>query len=635
MKLIKNYFSWIDGLLSKQVDATGLALFRIAYCLILLMEISQIVYFRHLIYDKIPFLVPAEINVLPGLIVWMVSVLFILFGFYTRQAALVNYVLSLVFIGTISTYEYHVFYTYMGVNFLFLFVDISKNHSIDRLRRKLKFSSAKFTANPDSTVGAWHYFVLIAVGVGFVYFDSIFFKLASYNWMHGLGMWLPASLPMATHFDATPILNIKWLTIGLGYLTIVFELIFLFTFFIKRFRIPLLIVGTGLHLGIIIIFPIPWFGMCVLAIYLLMIPHSFWKWMERKIHASKSSLTVYYDEHCPLCNRTRITVNHFDYLNKIEWKEIGSSDSNQIEGIEKSEMYQTMHGVNAGGKVVKGVDTYLKVMQRIPLLWIGYLVISIPGIYHLAKWVYSIIASQRSTTHCTDENCGYIPPSVPSKETDIKILETVTLRQLKVFGWGSLLILLVLFQINVTTHSKLFNDLLKQTGVYETPVQKTFSTYSKKVWGVSKILFGITRHGVFMDGHFYDYNHIIGVEAVMPDGSRQWLPIINKDGTAGWYDYSFNWVKWTFRVVDNEVNSEALTQGIRDFSTFWAGINGYNVYELSFNIYARPLEIPRKWEKNFLRNQKGKNWKMVGNGYWEGDKFISTFPPIETIKFDE
>lgn len=635
MKLIKNYFSWIDSLLSKQVDATGLALFRIAYCLILLMEISQIVYFRHLIYDKVPFLLPAEINVLPGLIVWMLSVIFILFGLYTRKAALVNYVLSLVFIGTISTYEYHVFYTYMGVNFLFLFVDISKNHSIDRLRKKLKHSTARFTANPDATVGAWHYFILIAVGVGFVYFDSIFFKLASYNWMHGLGMWLPASLPMATHVDATPILNIKWLTIGLGYLTIVFELIFLFTFFIKRFRIPLLIVGTGLHLGIIIIFPIPWFGMCVLAIYLLMIPHAFWKGLKQKLKATKPSLTVYYDEHCPLCNRTRIAINHFDYFNKIEWNGIESADLQQVTGLERSDMNKTMHGIDTRGKIVKGVDTYLKILQRIPLFWTLYILISIPGIYHLSKWIYSEISKGRSTTHCTDETCGYVAPSIPGKDYEIKVTETLNLRQIKVFGWGTLLLILVFLQINVTTHSKLFNDFLKKTGVYETPIQQSFSAYSKKVWGVSKILFGITRHGVFMDGHFYNYNHIIGVEAVLPDGSRRWLPIINKDGTAGWYDYSFNWVKWTFRVVDNEVDQKSLAQGIRDFSTFWAVTNGYDVYDLTFNVYARPLEIPRKWEKDFLRIQKGKDWKLVGKGYWEGDRFISTFPTIEKVKFDE
>ncbi len=632
MTMIKKYFSWIDGLLSKQVNATGLALFRIAYCLILLMEISQIIYFRHLIYDKVPFLLPAEINVLPGLIVWMISVLFILFGFYTRKAALVNYILSLVFIGTISTYEYHVFYTYMGVNFLFLFTDISKDHSIDRLRKKLKYSTARFTANPEATVSAWHYFVLIAVGVGFVYFDSIFFKLASYNWMHGLGMWLPASLPMATHFDATPILNIKWLAIGMGYITVVFELIFLFTFFIKRFRVPLLIIGTGLHLGIILIFPIPWFGLCVLAIYLLMIPHACWKWMKNKMRANQSSLTVFYDEYCPLCNRTRITVDHLDYLNKVEWKGIESAN---IEGIERSDMYLTMHGVDSAGKVVKGVDTYLKILKRIPLLWIFYVILSIPGIYHSAKWVYNKIAQGRYTSHCTDETCGYTPPLVPSKDTEIKILETLNLRQLKVFGWGFVFFLMIFFQLNVTTHSKLFSDLLKQSGIHETAVQKTFSKYSKKVWGVSKIFFGITRHGVFMDGHFYDYNHIVGVEAILPDGSSKWLPIINKDGTAGWYDYSFNWVKWTFRVVDNEVKQEALSQGIRDFGTFWAISNGYDVYDISFNIYVRPLEIPRKWEKDFLRKQKEKDWKLAGKGYWEGDRFISTFPPVETIKFDE
>lgn len=631
MNLIKRYFGWIDHLLSKQVDATGLALFRIAYSTILLCEISQIIYFRHLIYDKVPFLIPSEINMLPGLIVWFISVVFILFGFYTKRAALVNYVLSLVFIGTIKSYEYHVFYTYMGTNFLFMFLDISKNHSLDRLREKLKYSTSKFQYNPSKKIGVLHYFLPIAVGVGFVYFDSIFFKLASYNWMNGLGMWLPASLPMATHVDVTLFLNIKWLAIGLGYLTVLFELVFLFTFFLKRFRIPLLIIGSGLHLGIIIIFPIPWFGLTVLAVYLLMIPHSFWRWLGAKIKSQEPSLTVYYDQDCPLCTRTKIIVEHVDYKGNVRWKGIDARDES-LE-VSEEEMYASMHATTSKGRVVKGVDTYRQIFRRIPFLYPLFLILSIPGVYHLSNWIYGKIAKNRISHHCTDETCGFVPPTIPEVDSKIRIFSNLSLRQIKSSAWGLLFLLLVFFQINVTFHSKLINDSLFYTKTSNSSFTKTISNYSKKLRGASKVVFGITSHGVFMDSHFEDYNHILALEAEFGDGSKKWLPIIKKDGTAGWYNFSFNWVKWTFRVMNNHVDQEKLELGIRDFATFWAIDNDYDLNDLKFNVYIKPLEIPKRWEKDFLRKQKAKKWVKIGEGEWVNSDFLLSLPTIENIIF--
>jgi predicted DCC family thiol-disulfide oxidoreductase YuxK len=633
-KVIQSYYLWVNHLLSKQINGSGLALFRIAYSIVLLCEISQIIYFRHLIYDKIPFVVPSEINMLPGLLVWMISVIFLLFGFYTRKAALINYILSLVFIGTIKSYEYHVFYTYMGVNFIFLFLDISQNHSIDRLRKKIKYSTSRFMYNPQKTIGAWHYFLPIAVGVGFVYFDSIFFKFTSYNWMNGLGMWLPASLPMTTHADMSFFLNIKWLAIGLGYLTVVFETVFLFTFFLKRWRIPLLIIGTGLHIGIIVIFPIPWFGLSVLAIYLLMVPVSFWDSISNKLKR-KDSLTIFYDEDCPLCARTKVIITHFDCLKKIKWEGIESTGNVLINAIAKEKLLSSMHAIDNKGKIVSGLDSYRQIFKRIPFLFLLFIVLSVPVIRHVSRQLYNKIASIRLRTHCTDTTCGYVSPEPPKLDSEIKIFRNLNLHELKSILWGTLFLFFTFLQLNVTSNSKLFAVVKNRMGVDDIGLVKSVSSISKKIWGVSKIMFGVTRHGVFMDEHFDGYNHIVGIEATIHDGSKIWLPIINKNGTAGWYDYSFNWVKWTFRVVDNHIQSRKLDLGIRDFATFWAVNNGHDLQVVKFNIFVRSLEIPTEWEEDFLKKQKAKKWKMIGQAYWQGDQFITDFPDIETIKFDE
>lgn len=272
----------------KKIDGTGLAVFRILYSIVLLFEIRQIYYFRHLIFDKIPYLDLAEINFSFPLILWAISVLFMLFGAYTRIAIIVNYVLALSLIGTITSYEYHVFYAYMGLNALLLFLPVERCLSVDRIRKRLQYSTPQKAYTPPRKVSSLAYLIPMLVGGAFVYSDSVLYKMVSYNWMNGLGMWLPANLPQITHFNSSGLMNIKGLAIFLGYFTIFFEAVFIFLFWFKPFRIPLLIIGVGLHLGIMLEFPIPWFALCVVALYALMVPVGWWKTILDKFPGVKA-----------------------------------------------------------------------------------------------------------------------------------------------------------------------------------------------------------------------------------------------------------------------------------------------------------------------------------------------------------
>ena len=121
---MKKIFNFLKKAYSTKIDASGLAIFRILFGLTLFLEVVQIFYFRHLIYDKIPYIQPSEIDLGIPLIVWLIVIFFLIIGFFTRWITIINYLFSLVFIATIHSYEYHMFYVYMGVNFLLIFSSI-------------------------------------------------------------------------------------------------------------------------------------------------------------------------------------------------------------------------------------------------------------------------------------------------------------------------------------------------------------------------------------------------------------------------------------------------------------------------------------------------------------------------------
>ena len=275
MRLYNWFYSQVERFYHIKISAYGLGLFRITFFSVMLFEVITLFQYRHLIYDEIPYLQPYELNLSYPHFFWMIALVCVIVGIKTRIAALVNYFLSLALIGTIGSYEYHMFYAYMGVSFFAIIMPMERALSIDALVSKYKrLVKGKPIGIPKTSVLS--YTILLFVGVGLVYFDSIFHKLQSFHWMNGLGVWYPSSIPQIVIRDFTQVLNMKYLMLFLGYLVVLFEAAFIFTFWFKPVRIPYLLIGIGLHMGIYLVYPIPYFALGVTAMYILLVPVGFW-----------------------------------------------------------------------------------------------------------------------------------------------------------------------------------------------------------------------------------------------------------------------------------------------------------------------------------------------------------------------
>lgn len=249
------------------IPASGLALFRIAYAVVLFFEVDQLYRFRHLIFDLLPYLRPYEVSFEPLLLAWLFVIVALGLGFRTRTMAAANYCFTLITFSTFSAYEYHVDYVYTATNLLLIFMPTANSLSVDAWLKKKRTGQA-----PPAMVSRVYRDAVLFCCIGLVYFDSVLFKLSSPMWRAGLGLWLPASYPHATWQDLGWMLDIRPLMLALGYGTIVFEAAYIFLFWSRRWQLPLMLIGLALHAGIVIVFPIPWFGLAVTGMYLLMLP---------------------------------------------------------------------------------------------------------------------------------------------------------------------------------------------------------------------------------------------------------------------------------------------------------------------------------------------------------------------------
>ncbi|MDB5391179.1 MAG: hypothetical protein JWM11_6825 [Planctomycetaceae bacterium] len=250
------------------ISPVPLGLFRIAFGCVLLLEAVYCINRRDLYFLEYPLRDQIPIGILVALGVWTASIICLILGFLTRFAACINYVCVVFFFRPNALFCYHADMLYLPAAFLTALLPMHRAWSVDGLLiRNIWGVDLSKIPVPRLYNNAIIYWVL-----GFMYFDSSISKLESAFWRNGLGFWLPASFPSFTMFSLNALLNQEWLVKCAGYLTLIFEVAFVFLFWIPAARIYLLVIGVLLHVGITTVFPIPLFGLLSLSIYVLFFP---------------------------------------------------------------------------------------------------------------------------------------------------------------------------------------------------------------------------------------------------------------------------------------------------------------------------------------------------------------------------
>ena len=598
--------TFIKNIFDSKVDALGLSIFRIAYAIILLCETLQLYKFRHVIYDDIPFQYVGEINVQFIFWFWFVILGFLLFGLFTRLTTILNYIFGVIIFSSAKSFEYHVFYAYVGINFLLLFIPISRVFSLDSLLKKLKYTNIGRNYKIDRKVLEINYLILVFAAVGLVYFDSIFQKLSNSMWLDGLGMWLPSSLPMATLNDTSFILNQEGLVKFLGYLVIVFETVFIFLLWFRKARIPLFLLGVFFHTGILIVYPIPWFALTAIVVYLLLIPQKFWLRISEVFKSKNTSFSFYYDAECPLCNKVVVLINHFDVFKKINCVtvQIHANQELAFKNISESDLLISIHGVDRKGRVYVGYDSYIQLLKHLIYTYPLGLIASVPGISHLGKRLYTYIAGNRLTERCTSENCLMPSFAAPIAETEDFLISGWNQLNLSKKFWKFILVFMFLSQCLIIWFSA--------TIQYNLPYKETLNKVPNLIYSNSKFVlikfFGITVHPVFMYEHFKGYNHIF---KVICNTNKSIVPLLDNDGlvTNSYANGAF-WVNYTFRVNSPKMNLELYQNGMKRYLRYFEKEN--KLKTSSYTIYIKEIEVSDHWQKDFLHKQMAKPWFEAG-----------------------
>ena len=601
-----------------------------------LVSLCQLFYFRNLTFDPVPNISFAEVWLTPIILFWMGVTFCLMIGAFTRAVTIINYILMLAIFSGFQTFQYHFDYVNIVIGFLFMFAPISRVFSVDRLWLKLKYSTVTREYNPPTQMSEIWFYTFMLMGLGFIYFDSIFNKVGSWMWMSGLGMWLPASLVEAAWVDLTPLLNQEILIKFLGFFTVAYELLFIFLIWYRWARWPLLVVGLGLHLGILLCFPIPLFALVEANLFVLLLPDGFLEHWLGKIKVKSPRLSVFYDQDCPLCQRTRLVIEHFDVQKRVAFKGLQTyaKDEKALAAVSHEDLVENLYSVDTGGRVRNGIETYQKIFAQVWLFWPLAFLLWLPPVKALARGIYGYIARNRVREVCDENSCGVpssLRPTTRQELDGIKLLNNWNVKKLRIVG------LIVFFgfvmgsQAVCTSQSRIINLNAHRFGL-----GPLFLAYRVKIAArytkLTTMFFGIQVHNVFMyEDHFENYNHIVGLTYLDPSGKEIWLPICNQNGTPGFYSWDRYWLKWTFRTAARNIKPELLRDGIEKYTAFWASKHGVDLNNATFLVKVKKIDNPTGWEKDFLHHQQSKPWISGGEVRWINKEYHPAIKDIEGL----
>lgn len=625
------FASKISTLFQQQAPATGIGLFRLLFGLITLQEICFLIYFNHLIFDPIPYMDVEFPMITFFLWLWAAIAFSLMIGYRSQASSVANYVFWLIFVNFTPMQRdfdggFDLFM--IGANFFLIFMPIDKAFAIDDLRKKLAAPFIHYSQYQTAQVSRLAYYLPVIICLGFLYFDSAIHKMFAEHWRNGLGAWLPSSMPYyISALDMSWLLNIEPLQKLIGYTIIVFQFSFIPLFHFKLLRPLYFLVGISLHLGIALSFNIYPFGMGMLIFYMLMMPFSWYRRIGLWLRKPQPILTVFFDQLCPLCNRTVLILNHFDILHAVDFKPAQTHGRAYpaLDGLDDKTLLTDLYALDTENRLYAGVNTYAQIFIAMGYTAVIGWLIKAPGIHSWATSCYRRIADNRARLNC-DVSCIKEPNAVlpPTLYDRIFAGGQVSQQRRHAHKLYKVLLIIVLLQLNSSFHYGLLYRLKVDTR--QSPVTSVLADMSNAILMFSHTFLGITPHALYLHDHFEGYDHVLAITYLDANGIEHWLPFVNEQGRL----LAPNWGRvhsmWANIAVTPNIDEFRLKKFIMKVTAFWGKKLELDFENTRFIVKMKQTRAPFVWEKDLRNKNLSGEWRAIGSGQWAGKEFKINLP---------
>ncbi|MES2691370.1 MAG: HTTM domain-containing protein [Bacteroidota bacterium] len=556
-------------------SAKSFAAFRIAFCLFLLMFIAHVSYYRPLIFNTIPHLAYNPFPAKLFLLLWALVTGFLLAGWQTKMASVINYlfiVIATFLFSNAGCGSFNDDLLRIG-GFLLVIMPVGRNFSVDVVVKTVRFGAQQVKAS-----SSLYYLAALLVSLGLMYLASGITKLYSPMWAAGLGLWIPASMPYNKWHSVDFFLNMEWLMKGINYVTMLWELLFLFMLFSKKWRLTFAATGVFFHLVIAILFPFPLLSFGAIAFYLLFIPDSFWD----RFQSAPISLVIN-----PANQRQQIFARALQAIHRNTVVTHHPHPAMTINGTtQRSNRKTAIYGLN---QTLLG-KTY-SWMLEVEFIRLMVLAFADDGIHITSTY------------------------PEPALKTSFKRF------WLAVFCF--MLLSVQVFYSSYHLFSKMKGNTPKtaelKNGYH---VRKDITDFSLKPSNLFRTLFGLNARGVFLDHSNTGTKTVFAVIHLNKQGDTTWLPFFDRNGYALGMNMNLAWSRYTF----NSVCSGMVPNPLELEKALWLWTEKQRVkrQNIDFYVLKRTYIYPKRFEPDYQKKMAGLPWLEIGIAGWQNGTFRYT-----------
>jgi hypothetical protein len=191
---------------------------------------------------------------------FLLTLLSLALGFYTRISAVLVYVLHMAFINRNMSVMFGVDMIATFFLLYLCFANSNARFSLDswRGRGAIRQSGLSHLA-----------FRLMQVQLCVIYAFSGWEKLKGTRWWDGSAIWDVLSIGNMQRWDLSFVAHFPILLSTAVYVVLLFEIYFPVLVWLRRWRLPLLAFGVQMHIGIFVFMNLPSFGFMMISLYAL------------------------------------------------------------------------------------------------------------------------------------------------------------------------------------------------------------------------------------------------------------------------------------------------------------------------------------------------------------------------------
>jgi uncharacterized membrane protein YphA (DoxX/SURF4 family) len=564
----------LNRLLQKEemVSAKSFAAFRIGLAAYLLVFISELVYFRPVIFNTIPDL---SYNPFPAklfLAIWLLAAGMLLIGWQTRIAAIVNYIFAVIATFSFSNSGCGSFnddLLRIG-SFLLIVMPVGQSFSIDAIIRNVRYGPM-----PSKQTSSLYYLAALFVSLGLMYFASSLTKLYSPMWGKGLGLWIPASMPYNKWHNLSFFLDSALLMQVTNYITVLWEFLFVFMLFSKKWRRLFALLGVVFHMVIALIFPFPLLCFGPVPFYFLFISDRFWHRFRQASFSitinDKNKRHVVLASAIQAMNRRAIVYKYHEPGILINHHSFSDDWQAAIAGLKRT----------LPGKLF----AWLLRVQFVKLLAkaivddaIGIGAIKPAGLItpSFKRWALAVF--------CVMLGCVQLFYS--SYHLVSRINGGVTVKELKNY--------------------------------YH--IRKDIQDFSLKPSNLFRTLFGLNARGVFLDHSNMGTKTVFAVVYINHANDTTWLPFFDRNGLCLDMNMNLVWSKYSFNSVCSGSIPNPLE--LQKVLWFWAQEKAVDTDSLDLQVLKRTYVFPVQFEKGYYQHLASQPWEWEGTASWRNGKFL-------------